>query len=140
MLRFSLFVVVMGLWQSTAVAAGDPYTFTRPTWICATPDDYGHAAESAQDLREKGLGISGLKKELYDAQKCMYVDDDDIEDLMQPFVQILARDGNADEFVKVSFTIEFYKKVEFLHRRMNRVTFAGWTHMDNLRDLSEYYQ
>ena len=44
--------------------------------------------------------------------------------------QLLSRQGDR---VKVSFTIEFYKRIEYLHRRITRVTYAGWTAAGNLK-------
>ena len=39
--------------------------------------------------------------------------------------------GEGDK-VKVTFMVEFYKKIEYLHRKITRITFVGWTHEDNL--------
>jgi hypothetical protein len=61
----------------------------------------------------------------------MYVDDEYLEDMMAPFVQVLDRQG---EKIKVSFTVEFYKRIATLHRRITRVTYAGWTDAGNLRN------
>jgi hypothetical protein len=61
----------------------------------------------------------------------MYVDDDDIEDMMAPFVTVVERQGDK---VKVEFWIEFYKKIAELHRAWRNVKFTGWTAEDRLAD------
>jgi len=61
---------------------------------------------------------------------CIYMDDDNLEDLMAPYVTVLTRQAQK---VKVSFTVEFYKRIQYLHRRITRVTYSGWTDVENLK-------
>ena len=71
-----------------------------------------------------------FREEFRERQLCLYVDDEELEDLMAPFVQVGERvDGKA----KVTYTVEYYKKFEYLHRRITRVTYTGWTDEANLK-------
>jgi len=63
------------------------------------------------------------------------LEEDQIEDMMAPFVQIKEIRG---DMVRVEFIIEFYRKIEFLHRRITRVFYTGWTDQANLRNYYEW--
>lgn len=63
----------------------------------------------------------------------MTIDDEDIEDMLAPFVLVTER---QDEKIKVRFEVEFYKRIAYLHRNFARVRFAGWTHEDRLKPRS----
>ena len=75
--------------------------------------------------------IRELQKDsqLREDKLCTYIAADDVEDILAPFVTVTDRQGDR---VKVSFTVEFYKKIEYLHRRITRITYAGWTGAGNL--------
>ena len=76
------------------------------TWVCVTPEAYDQAlAEQAKTNGYKEL--MALKDRLLAEKSCMFVDDEDIEDMMAPFVEVVDRQGDK---IKVTFTIEFYKK------------------------------
>ena len=108
------------------VQAGDPYMLREGSWVCRSPETYDIAMAR---LRGGKGGTSLVRAELVEEKLCMFIDDEYLEDTMAPFYQIQERDGDK---VKVLFTVEFYKKIEYLHRRITRITFAGWTHEDNL--------
>jgi hypothetical protein len=115
---------------SLGIAAGhaaEPQTLKEGVWVCRTPAAYDQAI--VEEHQEKDL--QALKQRLLDQKLCMYVDDEYLEDMMAPFVQVLDRQG---EKIKVSFTVEFYKRIATLHRRITRVTYAGWTDAGNLRN------
>ena len=57
------------------------------------------------------------------------MDDDNLEDMLPPFVTVLGEDGDKSQ---VSFFVEFYKRIEFLHRQIKHVKFVGWTASDNV--------
>ncbi|MCE3248086.1 MAG: hypothetical protein K0R41_1911 [Geminicoccaceae bacterium] len=115
---------------ATGAAEGPPYLLHEGTWICESPAAYDQAlAEQAKTNGYKEL--MALKDRLLDAKVCMYLDDDDIEDMMAPFVEVLERDGDK---IKVTFTIEFYKRVSEIGARFRRVKFAGWTAENRLAD------
>ena len=111
--------------------AGDPYMLREGSWVCRSPETYDIAMER---LRADG-DTSSTRAGLVEEKLCMFIDDEYLEDTMAPFYQIQEREGDK---VKVLFTVEFYKKIEYLHRRITRITFAGWTHEDNLVPGSWY--
>ena len=53
---------------------------------------------------------------------------------MAPFVQVLEENGDK---VKVTFIVEYYKRIAMLHRKFARIQYTGWTERTNLRD---YYR
>lgn len=111
-------------------ANGPPYLLNPGTWVCSTPEAYDQAvAEQAKTNGRKEL--LALQEHLLSEKSCMYVDDDDIEDMMAPFVQVVEQQG---EKVKVVFTIEFYKKYDEIRAAFNRVRFSGWTAENRLAD------
>jgi len=102
--------------------ASDPYMLLEGSWVCRSPETYDIAMERLRaDADARGA--------LVDEKLCMFIDDKMLGDTMAPFFQVQERQGDK---VKVSFMVEFYKKIEYLHRRITRITFAGWTHEDNL--------
>lgn len=109
-----------------AAQADDPQTLRQGSWVCQTPEAYDQAMTA--EHQEKDL--PALKQQLSDQKLCMFIDGKYLEDMMAPFVQVIDRQG---EKVKVSFTVEFYKRLATLHRRITRVTYAGWTDAGNLR-------
>ncbi len=111
-------------------AAADFWILRQGTWVCSSSEAYAEAIELQAALR--GGDFEVLKKDLLVRKLCIYIDAGDIEDMMAPFVQIHSEQGGQ---VKVSFTIEFHKRIEFLHRRMTRVTFGGWTAMNQLHRI-----
>jgi hypothetical protein len=120
-----LLIVLLGLGVIAAQAA-DPQTLRQGSWVCQTPEGYDQAVD--EEHQEKDL--PALKQRLLDQKLCMYIDNKYLEDMMAPFVQVIDRQG---EKVKVSFTVEFYKRIATLHRRITRVTYTGWTDAGNLR-------
>lgn len=111
-------------------AEGPPYLLHEGTWVCSTPEAYDQAIadQATTHGREE---LMALKGRLLEEKLCMFVDDDHIEDMMAPFVEVIERQGDK---IKVTFTVEFYKKVSENEAGFNRVTFAGWTAEDRLAD------
>ena len=66
---------------------------------------------------------------LGDEKLSMFIDDECLEDTMAPFFQVRDRQGDK---VKVSFMVEFYKKIVYLRRGITRISFVGWTHEENV--------
>jgi hypothetical protein len=115
---------------AAAAAEGPPYLLHEGTWICTTPETYDQAlAEQAKTNGYKEL--MALEERLLAEKACMLVDDDDIEDMMAPFVEVVERQGDK---IKVTFTVEFYKRVNSIQARFRRVKFSGWTAEDRLAD------
>jgi hypothetical protein len=128
-LTLALLAVAVSAAQARATK-GPPYLLEEGTWICATPEDYDRAI--AEQAKTNGYPeLMALKDRLLAAKSCMYVDDDDIEDMMAPFVTVVDR---QDDKVKVEFWIEFYKKIAELNRAWSNVKFTGWTAEDRLAD------
>ncbi len=118
--------VVLSLAVGSAYAA-ELQTFSNGTWLCDSPKSYDLAIERARG--QQGEDLRGLQKELREKKLCMYIDDDDVEDIMAPFVTVTETQGDK---VKVSFTVEYFKKIKYLHRKITQVTYAGWTDAGNL--------
>jgi hypothetical protein len=115
---------------AAGAADGPPYLLHEGTWVCVTPEAYDQAlAEQAGTNGYKEL--MALKERLLAAKSCMFVDDEDIEDMMAPFVEIVDQTGDK---IKVTFTIEFYKRTSTIGARFNRVKFSGWTAENRLAD------
>jgi hypothetical protein len=133
MKRILLAIALLSLGIGGANAAatkGPPYLLEEGTWVCVTPEAYDQAM--AEQGKISGFQeLMALKDRMLEAKLCQYVDDDDIEDMMAPFVEVIERQGDK---IKVTFTIEFYKKLAELHRSFNRVKFAGWTAEERLAD------
>tara|TARA_B100000315_G_scaffold247920_1_gene277243 strand:- start:100 stop:519 length:420 start_codon:yes stop_codon:yes gene_type:complete len=102
------------------------------SWVCSTPEAYGQAVDLE---RNTDKSFTELKKDLLDRKLCIYIDGGDVADMMAPYVIVVEEQANM---VKVKFMIESYKKFEFLHRRITRVTFGGWTDKDRLRDYYDW--
>jgi hypothetical protein len=116
---------------SAAIAAeGPPYLLHEGTWVCTTPEAYDQAL--TEQAKTSGYQeLMALKEQLLAEKRCMYVDDEDIEDMMAPFVEVVE---HLDDKIKVTFTIEFYKRVSSIGAAFNRVKFTGWTAEDRLAD------
>ena len=123
--------VLLALALLGGAQAAERTTLKNGSWLCVSPEAYDQAVAAARNLR--GQKLEALQKQLLDNKRCMYADDELIEDIMAPWVQILERQGDK---VKVSFMVEFYKRVEYLHRRFSRVNYTGWTTADNLTELA----
>ncbi len=123
-----LVIVLVGMLVAVADAA-DPQTLKEASWVCHTPEAYDQVMKEANG--RQGRDLEALKRQLRDEKRCIYLDDNDLEDMMSPYVKVLSRE---DDKVKVSFAIEFYKRIEYLHRKITRVRYAGWTDAQNLRN------
>lgn len=127
-------ILIFGL-GAPAWSWGDedqPMMLWDGTWVCSTPEAYDQAVDLE---RNTDKGFRELKKDLLDRKLCMYFDGGDVADMMAPYVIVVEEQANM---VKVKFMIEFYKKFEFLHRRITRVTYGGWTDKDRLRDYYDW--
>ena len=110
----------------------EPMMLWDGSWVCSTPEAYDQAIDLE---RTTDMGFRALKEDLLDRKLCIYIDGGDIADIMAPFVIVVEEQASK---VKIKFMIEFYKKVEFLHRRITRWTFTGWTEKDRLRDYYDW--
>ncbi|MDP6953810.1 MAG: hypothetical protein QGF53_13735 [Alphaproteobacteria bacterium] len=70
-----------------------------------------------------------------DQASCVAVNDDQLEDMLAPFVQVEETNG---DHVLVNFSVENYKKLELLHGQVTHVRYRGWTASKNLRNYYEW--
>ncbi len=106
----------------------DYFTFDGPTWICRT-------AEAFRDL-ETRLAETGTPGDL----PCALITVDHIEDIMAPWIGIIAEDG---DLVEVQFLVESYKRLrppEVPNRggHAARFEFVGWTKRESLEMMTTY--
>jgi hypothetical protein len=126
----AMLLAVVGTGLAATAAEGPPYLLHENTWVCVTPEAYDQAlVDQAKTSGYKELIV--LKDRLLAEKSCMFVDDEDIEDMMAPFVEVIERQGDK---IKVTFTIEFYKRISNISAAFNRVQFTGWTAEDRLAD------
>ena len=128
--RGFLAAVLMGAAIIAPVQAGETFTTLKDDiFVCISPEAYDDAMARVREL--DGRSLEPLKKELGDAQKCMFVDRQLVKKIMAPFAVVMQRDGTK---VQVQFIITFRKRIELLHRLMNRYVLVGWTDESNLED------
>lgn len=115
----SLAAAAWMLAHSAWAGASEPHMFAIGSWVCATAEIYDRAMEE-----QRASGVMALRKRMDETDECLYIDDDAIEDILQPFVTVLDRkDGHAH----VTFIIENYRRIAMLHRKFARVEYTGWT-------------
>lgn len=109
-----------------------PQTLHSNSWLCSSPEAYAVALKRMETWPQDKL--EALKAQLLEEKLCMYIVEDDVEDMMAPWVVVEETRG---DLVRIHFTVEFYRKFTALHSKITRVIFGGWTDKDNLRN---YYQ
>ncbi len=107
-----------------SAAGAEAMTFKLNSWVCQSPETYDQVAA---EMSNRQRSLSSLM-ETYKSS-CVYMDDDNIEDMLPPFVKVLGTEGNK---TKVSFFVEFYKKFNVLHAKITHVRFVGWTAAENV--------
>jgi hypothetical protein len=125
--RFAL-AALLGAAALAPAQAGETFTTLKENiFVCVSPQAYEEAMVrvSATDGRD----LEPLKKELSEAKQCMFVDAELVDNIMAPYAVVLQRDGTK---VQVQFIITFRKRVEILHRLINRYVLVGWTDESNL--------
>lgn len=116
--------------SSAATDEAGPYVLMENTFVCVSPAAYHEAIERAKTAPSRFK----LAKQLTEEKLCVMVDEEDIEDMMAPFVKITETDA---DMIKVQYEVEFYKRIAYLHRTFSRVIFTGWTHKDRLMPRSD---
>jgi hypothetical protein len=125
--RFAL-AALLGAAALAPAQAGETFTTLKENiFVCVSPQAYEEAMVrvSATDGRD----LEPLKKELSEAKQCMFVDAELVDNIMAPYAVVLQRDGTK---VQVQFIITFRKRVQLLHRLVNRYVLVGWTDESNL--------
>ncbi|ETX06918.1 MAG: hypothetical protein ETSY2_14255 [Candidatus Entotheonella gemina] len=130
-MKMAYLIMVLGVVLLGFTPAVERTTLKNGSWLCVSPEAYDQAVAEAK--HQRGKEREALKEKLLEDKLCMYADDELLEDIMAPWVQVIERQGDK---VKVSFMVEFYKRVEYLHRRFSRVNYTGWTSADNLTELA----
>ncbi|ETX03293.1 MAG: hypothetical protein ETSY1_00510 [Candidatus Entotheonella factor] len=131
-MNMAALIVVLGVGMLGFSPAVERTTLKNGSWLCVSPEAYDQAVAEVKKKR-RGEEREAFKKQLLQDKLCMYADDELVEDIMAPWVQVIERQGDK---VKVSFMVEFYKRVEYLHRRFSRINYTGWTSADNLTELA----
>jgi hypothetical protein len=121
-------ILLLGIGAGPAHAGESLQTLKEGSWVCSTPEAYDVAI--AEVGRQNG-DLEDVKKRLLEQKLCIYMDAEFVEKMMVPFAKVLERQGNK---VKVTFTVQYRKRLEFLHRQISRVEFVGWTDVGNLLD------
>ena len=108
--------------------AGETFKTVRDnTFVCVTPQAYDEAMARVAQLN--GRDIEPVKQELLQGKQCMFVDPELADNIMAPFAVVLQREGTK---VQIQFVVTMRKKIEFLHRMINRYVLVGWTEEANL--------
>lgn len=121
------------LFAFAAAAAADTvqWYLKNPSWVCATPEAYDDAIKAQRTLAE-GQTLEDLEKDLFDRQLCTFIDSEEIEGLVAPFLTLLESKGSKSH---VSFVIKFENRIALLNRELNWYKFNGWTENSNLKEL-----
>ena len=105
-----------------------PHTLLSDSWVCVSQAVYEQAAAG----QNAGQGVEALRQQLRNEEGqdlCLHVDDEILEDMLAPWVRVIEQVG---EQVQVAFTVEYYQRLNVIHRRFSRVQFTGWTGAGNL--------
>lgn len=107
-------------------ALAGPHVLSSGALLCKSPEIYQEAADT-----ETGA----TRAEMLDANKCMSVSEDAMEEMLAPFVEVVEQRG---DFVLVQYSVEYEEKLELLHRKVAHVRYSGWTDAANLRNYYEW--
>jgi|SRR5262245_49136866 len=121
-------IVALAIAASSAHAVEYLQTLKEGSWVCDTPEAYDLAIAEERKLNGD---LEDLKKRLLEQKLCMYMDSGFVARMMVPYAKVLERQNGK---VKVTFTVQFRKRVDDLRRQLSRVTFVGWTDAKNLLD------
>jgi hypothetical protein len=125
MKTISLLALVLGIVADATYAGEYLQTLKENCWVCETPEAYDLAIAEER----KNGDLEALKQRLLDQKQCIYADNAFVSRMMVPYATVLERQGAK---VKVTFTLQYRKRLEALHRQISRVTFVGWTDAGNL--------
>jgi hypothetical protein len=128
MRTIALLIAVWSILVGPTQATEYLQTLKAGSWVCSTPEAYDTAIAQEQGGTET---LEHLKTRLLDQKQCIYMDADFIDRIMAPFAKVVERQGTK---VKVEFTVQYRKRLQFLPRQISRVTLVGWTEAVNLVD------
>ena len=112
------------LWLVSVIAADGDLWLRLGSWVCDTPANYDLIVAAQRD---SGKSPFQLQKEYQ--QNCIYMDDENLEEMMAPFVKVLEQQGGKD---KVTFFVQFEKRYSPTRQEMSQVKYIGWTATDNV--------
>lgn len=107
-------------------AADAPNMLYNGSLLCHSAEVYQTAADAETDT---------VRSDLVAANECMRVTEDDLEEMLAPFVVVIEQRG---ELVRVQYSVEYEDKIELLHRKVAHVRYTGWTAEANLRNYHEW--
>ncbi|MCB1809964.1 MAG: hypothetical protein KDJ99_33770 [Candidatus Competibacteraceae bacterium] len=110
--------------SSLTLAAEGDLVLQRGSWVCDTPDRYDQIV-TAQS--QGGNSFEQLQQEYQNT--CLYMDGDNLDEMMAPFVKVLEQQGDKD---KVTFFVQFEERITMLNQKAKQVKFTGWTAADNV--------
>lgn len=122
-LGLCLFMLIGPAIQSADAA--EAQTLTNGSWVCHSVDHYQAVIKSMSEGVDSVRQIQESFKE-----SCLYVDEDIAEDMLPPFVTVL--ESNSD-LSRVTFFVEFYRKLATLHAKIRQVKYVGWTASNNVK-------
>ncbi|HWQ37274.1 MAG TPA: hypothetical protein VNM24_01495 [Burkholderiales bacterium] len=124
----TLLAVLTGLLGPSTLQADETFrTLKENIFVCISPQAYDDAMTRVQGLN--GNELEGVKRDLGEKKQCMFVDAELADSIMAPFAVVMDRNGTK---VQVQFVVTLRKRVEFLHRLINRYVLVGWTEESNL--------
>ena len=121
-----LAVMMAPIGVSADPAADAPNVLYNGSLLCSSAEVYQTAENANSDA---------VRSEMVAANECMRITEDDIEEMLAPFVVVLEQRG---ELVRVQYSVEYEDKIELLHRRVAHVRYTGWTAEANLRNYHEW--
>jgi len=127
-MKTAIVILALGVVVGLAHATDYLQTLKEGSWVCTTPEAYDLAIA---EQRKPNSDLGDMKERFLAQKLCIYADAEFIEKMMVPFAKILERRGNK---VKVTFIVQYKKRLEFLHRQISRLEFVGWTDAGNLED------
>ena len=110
-----------------AIAADGDLTLKLGSWVCATPENYEQIVAAQQS---GGKSPFQLQKE--NKSVCVYMDDENLEEMMAPFVKVLDQQG---EMGKVTFAIQYEIRHSTVNQEMSQIKYTGWTEASNVIPL-----
>lgn len=121
---------LLAMCLAPAVVSADPGSVKPPhmlssgAMLCKSPEAY-----------QSANGSDASRADALDSNQCMRITEDDLEEMLAPFVEILDQRGSM---ILVQYSVEYEDKIELLHRKVAHVRFTGWTDEGNLRNYHEW--
>ena len=110
----------------TAAALAEPMMFKGSAWVCDTPEHYQDAVAQQQN----GGDLATLRHELRAAGRCLFVEDEDQDDILAPFVSLMEE---HEGMAKVAFMIQDERRRSIVDRSVSQTRYLGWTEAGRLQ-------